>query len=133
MRRCIMTLAKKTPALLVLSSFLGCSSLGPGTVPRDRFEFSSAISDSWMRQNLLNIVKLRYLAPPIFVDVASIVSGYSVESNLSGSVTLGFSGGAADFATLGASGKYTDRPTITYTPLTGNRFIRGLMTPIEPS
>jgi hypothetical protein len=47
----------------------GCQSIGPGTVARDRYDYSSSISESWKRQALLNIVKLLYMDPPIFVDV----------------------------------------------------------------
>src|SRR6185295_17536453 len=62
---------------------VGCKSIGPGMIARDRADYSSSISESWKRQTLLNIVKLRYVDPPIFVDVGQIVAGYSLETSIS--------------------------------------------------
>jgi hypothetical protein len=111
----------------------GCRSIGPKTVPRDRSDYSASISESWKRQTLLNVVKLRYLDPPIFVTVGQIVAGYTLESGFSAGASLpanGSNGGnTADF---GGSIRYTDRPTITYTPMTGDAFIKSLMTPLTP-
>jgi len=99
----------------------------------DRFDYSTAIADSWKQQTLLNIVKIRYMDLPLFVDVASIVSGYSMET--SGSVGGQISSAGAiqgNSVLLGAAGKFTDRPTITYVPMTGEKFLHGLITPIDP-
>src|SRR5260370_42355984 len=107
---------------------LGCKSTGPATVARDRFEYSSSISESWKRQTLLNIVKLRYLDPPIFVDVGQIVAGYSLETGLNAGGSLPENAAlGGNTATLGCSVRFTDRPTITYTPLTGNKFVNALI------
>src|SRR5512137_884758 len=97
-----------------------CHSLGPGTIARDRYDYSGSISESWKRQTLLNIVKLRYLDPPIFVDVGQIVAGYTLETGLSAGAVLPGEGSSA--VTLGGSAKWIDRPTVTYVPLTGNKF-----------
>ncbi len=116
--------------LAALSLSAACGSIGPGSVARDRFDYGTAISDSWKRQILLNIVKVRYIDPPIFVDVGQIVSGYTLEYGASAGGTL-VSG--ADSVTLGGTAKYTDRPTITYVPLTGDQFQRALMAPLPPA
>lgn len=121
-------------ALALLVS--GCSSVGPPILARDRFDYSSAVADSWKRQTLLNIVKLRYLDSPIFLDVASIVSGYQLQTTVSASGTASVDPSSVptigSFLNFGAQGSFTDRPTITYVPLTGDQYVRGLVTPLRP-
>jgi len=100
-------------------------------VRNDRFDYTAAIGDSWKQQTLLNIVKLRYMDQPVFLDVASVVAGYSLQTGVSvGGVFP--SGGGADVGSVGGQAIYTERPTITYVPLTGEAFLRGLITPIDP-
>ncbi|MGD9337020.1 MAG: hypothetical protein PVF76_06815 [Syntrophobacterales bacterium] len=115
-------------AILLLA---GCASIGPRTIPRDRFDYASAISTSWKKQMLLNMVKIRYADIPVFVDVASVINQYALE----GEITLGASwsdGINGDGQNVGGTGKYRDQPTITYAPLMGKRFAESLVKPIPP-
>jgi hypothetical protein len=129
---------KMFPAMILLfTGMSGCSSIGPLTVARDRFDYISAISDSWKSQMLFNLVKLRYGDAPVFLDVASVINQYGIEGS------IGFSGSWAQNPQVPwpytalynwlASGRFAERPTITYSPLTGEKFARSLMTPIPPA
>src|SRR5262245_37137056 len=123
-------------AVSLLAVVSSCSSVGPALVTRDRFDYSSAVADSWKRQTLLNIVKLRYLDSPIFLDVSQIVSGYQLQTTVSAGGTASLEPSSVptigSFLNFGAQGSFTDRPTITYVPLTGDQYIRGIVTPLRP-
>ncbi|MGH8688618.1 MAG: hypothetical protein ACREVQ_13015 [Burkholderiales bacterium] len=109
----------------------GCSSMGPPTIARDRFDYVSSISESWKKQMLLNVVKVRYSDAPVFLDVTSVINAYGLEGTISlvgQTAPIGREGDS--FANLGANARYSDHPTITYVPLSGDKFARSVMTPI---
>src|SRR5271169_4798507 len=124
---------KLSLCLATVAMLAGCAHLGPRTVAVDRSDYSTAIAESWKQQTLLNIVKLRYMDLPVFVDVASIVAGYSLQAGVNvGGTESSVKAIQGNFVAAGAQAIYTDRPTITYVPMTGDKFLHGLITPIDP-
>ncbi|MEX5220010.1 MAG: hypothetical protein NW701_19485 [Nitrospira sp.] len=125
--------------VLLIIAVTGCSSIGPGSMSRDRFDYSGTVAESWKTQMLLNLVKLRYGDTPVFLDVGQIVANYSYQRTLSASGTGNiFSSGTVPGVIngtfgVGAQGVLTDTPTITYAPLAGERFARSLMMPLPVS
>ena len=109
-------------ALLLLTLFAatGCASMGPGSVTRDRFDYSESVGESWKTQMLLNLVKLRYGDIPVFMDVGQVVAGYSLQRTLSGTAAVNtFNQGARSMPSPasweGRPGSYTTtaRPSPT--------------------
>jgi hypothetical protein len=114
----------------------GCQTIGPASVQRDRLDYAAAIDDSWKDQALLNIVKLRYFDTPVFLDVASVISSYTLQSQIDiAAQAYPYSlpsASAQSNRRIGVTGLYTDRPTISYAPLTGEKFVNNLLRPIPP-
>jgi hypothetical protein len=118
--------------LICLLVFLpGCAvRVGSKTVARDRFDYSSALSNSWKEQILMNLVKIRYVDPPTFLEVSQVVATYTFER--SGSVNLPSWSGESLGPAGGVSGRWAESPTITYNPMGGKKFSQSLLQPISP-
>ena len=70
--------------------------------------------------------------------MTQVVAGYQLRSTIAGGFTAGNFAGSliGPFAVTGnaaATGTYTDRPAVIYSPLIGVDFFKNLMTPNPPS
>lgn len=121
-------------AVLVGAAFtmlLGaCAQLGPQVLVSGRPQYNIAVQQTTAQQLLLNIVRQRYNDPILFLDVTSISSGFSrgVNSSLLGSFGAGSDSGVG---TLG--GSIGENPYIFYSPNTGEKFVRQMLTPMDLS
>ena len=114
-------------ALLALV-LAACQTVGPQSMKYGRGQYNQVVQRTDGEQLLLNLVRLRYRDPPLFLEVTSISSSLSLE--LGASVT----GTAGDSKSVvpGGSVLYTERPTITYAPLHGARFGQQFLMPVDP-
>jgi hypothetical protein len=123
-------------ALLLCLTLLiaGCTSIGPPTLRRDRLDYADALAEASKRETLLNIIKLRYADAPSMVTVNQLVAGYSLEGHVNlGSNFLTNTFDFSDDVAVTVGGTFSDRPTVTYTPIKGDDFARVMLTPIPPS
>jgi hypothetical protein len=118
------------PALAALA-LAGCASLGPQRVAIDRSDYTQRLRESEKAQLLSNVVAMRYGDAPLFLGVTSVISQYTRET--SANLHVPFSPPSDDEAgNVGGSLLLRETPTITYTPLSGERFARNLLSPISP-
>jgi hypothetical protein len=113
--------------LLVLLS--GCSLTGPSTVTVGRPLYNLAVQRTNDEQLLLNLVRLRYRDTTFFLEVASVSTSFEIESQANAGVNLPSAGHSV--WDLGLGGRVMEVPTVTYTPLRGQDFVRQVMSPIE--
>ncbi|MFO1477333.1 MAG: hypothetical protein U1F98_11840 [Verrucomicrobiota bacterium] len=118
------------PVLMAALLATGCvTGLGPKAIREDRPDYNQQIVRSGDEQMLLNLVRIRYNDTPLFLELGSVVTsyGYDAAVNAGGQLNTGPTTGQGN---LGAALSYSEHPTITYTPLTGDQFAERLLSPV---
>ena len=132
----------------VLATVTGCATLGPTSLPGDRFNYNRSLARSSNEQLLLNIVRLRYGEPLHWLEVSSMLSQYSFEASVNANswwnnldvwnspalrAVYGVDGDPSEQTGVDGGVSYSDRPTISYVPVQGEAFARRLLSPIPNS
>ena len=106
---------------------LGCQNFGPRALQTTHPQYNHAISRSLDEQFWLNLVRLRYRDNPFFLEVASVTTQQTVEQEVSAST--GIIPGRSTLSS-GAGLTYSQTPTISYTPLRGDQFLKQILSPV---
>lgn len=104
---------------------------GPRLVHVQRALYNHAVQRTGQEQLLLNIARLRYRENPFFLEVASVSSSFEIEGEGNAGATLPTEG--FEVFSLGTRGRFMEVPTVTYTPLLGQRFVQQMLTPVDLS
>ncbi len=130
------TVAVAAPRTLVASMgialFLsGCAQLGPDLVKAGRNDYNVVLRQTNDEETLLNLVRVRYGDRPLFLNVSSVSTSFTWTQGASADGNV-FPGGSRG-ANVGIQGNldYSERPTITYTPLSGADFVKSVLTPAD--
>ena len=120
------------PIVLILTTSLaltGCiSGSGGRTIRRNYATYNHTIHYNQSQQMLLNLVRMRYRESPLFLKVGAVSTSYNLEVN--GGANLGESFEAPNYG-VSAGGSYSERPTVTYTPIEGDTFVKQMLAEVD--
>jgi hypothetical protein len=110
----------------------GCATgLGPRAIHSERPDYNQQIVRSADEQMLLNLVRLRYNDTPLFLELGSVVTSYDYSAAFTASGQINANNApATGQANLGTGFSYSEHPTVTYSPLTGDQFAERMLSPI---
>ncbi len=133
----LLSLRRSILALLLFTMVFittGCISIGPHAMKHEWLKYNSVISSITNQQDLLNFVRLRYNDSPTMLAVTNINSQLLLGTEGSGVgylFTEGPTSKAADVFNFSLFPKYEDKPTITYQPLQGEKFVKNVLEQIS--
>ena len=117
--------------LAAVSLLQACSTAGPALYASSFDDYNDAIRKTADGQMLANLVRMRYLEPPVFLQVASVSTSFNLGANAGASV--GVTEGAGNNYGLSAGGSYSETPTITFSLPESREYYGRLMAPLSAS
>ena len=129
------TLAQALITAICVVGLTGCGGFGASAMRNSRTDYNIALQRSNEEQLITNLVRLRYAQSPSFLEI----EGITTQLSLSADASAGFEHERIDESgittsrlfSLGGSMEYSSSPTITFTPLRGQEFLKQLLAPIE--
>lgn len=115
---------------ILLLATCGCLSVPNRTIRASYTSYNQTIAYNQSQQMLLNLVRLRYRELPMFLKVGALSSSFNFE--VRGGANFGRSFGDQTWG-INAGSSLSARPTITYTPIEGNTFVKQLLGEIDQS
>ena len=118
--------------ILLAGVLAGCNSIGPHAMAVGRGAYNDALATTQNEQLLHNLVRIRYLEMPFFLEVTSVNTQYELRANANASITGIFDSGLDKSVGSGSlGGSFIERPTVTYAPLHGDAFVKRIMSPMS--
>ncbi len=117
--------------LVVTLAISGCqSTFGPVALEQTHPAYNKSISETLSEQMLINLVRLRYRDQPSFLEISSVTVSprISTSANFDTSIDLGSGGNVIQ---PGVGIEYSQSPTISYTPLRGEDFLKSVLSSIS--
>jgi len=109
----------------------GCNNVGPMALRGGRKDYNIAIQQTSSEQMLLNLVRLKYRDAPFFLEISSVATQFNLEAGLGASATFPDKNLPANNVWGGSAAVgYAEKPTVSYSPLQGDRFVKQVMAPI---
>jgi hypothetical protein len=129
------TVLRAASASVLAALLCGCLGVGPTSIKANRVGYNLAINQTNDQELLLNIVRMHYRDTLYFTSVQSILASASVAGSLAANFNAGFTGSVLTSQSVGvgpAAISVTENPTIVYAPIEGEKFVRQMMTPMNP-
>ena len=136
--------------LATTTLFTGCKMIGPGSIRAGRPAYNMAVQQTNDQELLLNLVRIRYRDTLYFTSVERIAATQELNQGFGGSAglteahnTIGTNAPTTGNSALTnivtktlalgpATLSVNEKPTVFYAPLEGEKFVRQMMTPMNP-
>jgi hypothetical protein len=120
------------PALVaLLVATTGCAVLGPPSIRASRAAYNDAIVTTSNQQVLAMIVRMRYGEPSGLLAVSSITANLNIQGRIGSEFGIGPDDNfAGNLTPLSGGIGYEENPTISYTPVQGEAYLRQLLSPL---
>jgi hypothetical protein len=117
--------------LISVLEFCGCAVVGPQSITAGRGVYNEVINRTEDEQILNVIVRMRYDETVGMISVASVTANLRFRAQAGANIGIGDSDNyAGNLVPLSAGVAYEENPTISYVPLSGEEFMRRMLSPV---